>query len=712
MTENTTACGEAFAVALAENKSRVRLTGTYGGWQNTDHLHEAVVFWKTIRERRENEDCAELNDVIRNYSGLGKGNILLDTVAKLELFLVRVFLRVLWFYNIDYQSFESCLRRITSEQIAGIHETYANLYGASPKVPRAFTEGLYNFMRDVRHGCVSVQELLNEKGENDEIRYQSKGAIAFNFFGWDMGFHRYPKENTDGILASTPAGTFLSLTNRTSAEKVFTTNKGEGGVYWWLYKTCRSNYLWNRDGVVEFSKKICPAFWYTVLCWITFLFLSPLAFGVTFLMDEHWYAYPVATVGLITPLILAVAIFKYLCGRILDVFACGASWIEKKFPKVVIDREFWEDFRDGAVVWFAFACGTLLFSALVWGIYLFFGESNLSAAIIGIFALLYGYYMAYYKEWTWPTSVPWIGKPVTAFIIIEMVYIYNANIIEFFYALSGWTFSHLPFVFFTLFCTGVLAAWWWFDKKLNAFADSAQYERVEKIYGMAMFVSGALLIGLFASVFWMQRALFGWNVFGPFFSVVAVGISAALLLQAGFMINLKPRKMVNQRLIVKDVPRYGYKRERFYTMMKKNSWLLSLEDPLPALYQIWSFAASFFPGEEREKFLYIDEKGFSLIEEYQKYFNTHSNVQHTALLKFLLNGVPVEEAKEAILAKKARYSRIKNWWTCVYDRSLGPVGKFFQIVWCWCLMMIHSACEWWEQMNEMCPLESKTEKLK
>jgi hypothetical protein len=223
--EEPTACAQAFAFALTENEKNISLTGKYSSEGKKELIKKPLALWETIIEIKKREDENEFWEILKEYSK--SNNMRIATVARLESFPTRVLRRVLWFYNIDYQSKESFLRRITIEQIRAISETYNDLYGVDPKVPRCFIEGLYNFIR----GCVPgqqvlLEDLMNEEREEDSLRYQAKGALAFNFFRWDMGFHKYPKAETDEILASTTAETFLSLVSK---EKIFETNKEEGG---------------------------------------------------------------------------------------------------------------------------------------------------------------------------------------------------------------------------------------------------------------------------------------------------------------------------------------------------------------------------------------------------------------------------------------------------------------------------------------------------
>lgn len=197
----STACAEAFAFKLAENNKTVLLTGKYKTEDERITMKEALAFWNTVRERRSVEDKDEIWAVLKQYSWHSNG--LLSAVARLESLPSRVYGKVLRFYDIDYQSFESCLRRLTHDQICGINETYNSLYGKKPKLPRCFREGVVNMIRElIPLQSVAVSDLLNEDEEEYLGRYKNKNARGFDFVFWG---DKHQKEKKESLVPDTAA---------------------------------------------------------------------------------------------------------------------------------------------------------------------------------------------------------------------------------------------------------------------------------------------------------------------------------------------------------------------------------------------------------------------------------------------------------------------------------------------------------------------------
>lgn len=722
--------GKVFAFKLWAAKRLVLLTGEYKTKKERKRVTEALAFWKTIRGLEKTGD--KVWAVFKQYSL--HENVLVRTAAKLEALPTRVFRRVLWFYNIDYQSLESCLRRLTPEQIASIDETYSDLFGVAgdPKVPRCFTEGLYNFVQ--QHNPwkrVAVEDLLNEE-ENDGSRYETKGAIAFNFFEWDMGFYKYPKEATDEMLADTVAETFLSLTNKISTEKVFTTNKGEGGTYRWLYKTCRSNYLWNRGKAVEFSKKTCPAFWYTMAVWAIFLFLSPVAFYISIFGTHgtHWHSYLRDALGLVTPGIFLAATVKYVVLKIGEVVGEGVEWLEQHIKAFHVDREYWENFGE-LVGTFAVCAIVALVTCAIWeALHMFFLGSIFSATLITTFLVFYVFHMVYYEKWMSPTSVPWVGKPIVLFVVLRAIHDYHEDILHFliwvkqvFVDALTLVQENIPLILVAVSWLGFAAAWKFAFSGMNKLAEDGGYHkpetrvRMEKFYATTMCVTWvftALCLGgsvYFLWLYWESLWQFGL----PFLVFVLVFFAGFIALDFFLVNNSNPLVILNEKKLLgyeNDHESYSSRRADFYKLMARNGWIRTLEDPLPVVEKLWKFADRFLRTDDYRELFLIDEDGFALLSAYSEGLSRYHGFNSWDVVPFMVQGKPFKEAIKILSEEQERKQNFRRKLVRIYDltlgRIVGPIQKFLE----WIRMMLYSAQKIWSELNEMCPLETQTKEIK
>jgi hypothetical protein len=725
------AYSEAVASRFAENEKHVSLTGTY----IMDEIHygsvrKALAFWKTIRGLRRTEKEDDIWSILKQYSSYE--NVFVRTVAKLESLPIRVFQRVLWFYNIDYQSLESCLRRLTLEQMSGISETYDDLFGSNPKVPRCFTEGFYNTVQQcLPWAKVAVDTLLNEDVVYKDSRLETKGALAFNFFGWDIGFHRYPKEETDEMLSDTVAETFHSLHSvKVDEEKNFTTNKGEGGIYFFLYKTLRYNYLWRNHEKVVFDEKICPGIRYTVAAWIIFLFLSPLAFYISVFGAQHgthWHSYLRYALGAITPGIFLAAGVKYVVFKVGEVVGKGVGWLEQHVKALHIDREYWEGLWELLLVFFVCAVLAIITCAVWTGLYLVFLGSIFSATLITTFLGLYVFHMFYYEKWIFPTSVPWIGKPVVLFVILKVLYGYHRDVLDF----LVWTKQLLAAVLILLgenipmaiIATSVISfgfVWKMASGTMNHFVESDDYSesektaRVEKFYAVAVCCTWILVALYFVGI-----ACFFWTMGEPLWQV---GTSAAFLIILlsvfviaieFFMVNdLKPRGILNQRKIMIKCSRYSERKNGFYKLMSKNHWIRTLEDPLPIVEKLWKFTDRFLLPDDYRELLSIKGKGFFFLDEYRTGLSYYHGWNPAEVIRFMVEGKPFKEAMKILAEKKERKQNSRRKLVRIYDLTLGCIVRPIQKVGNWFGMMIYSAQKIWKEFNEMCPLETPTKEIK
>ncbi len=211
----------------------------------------------------------------------------------------------LWYENVDFQSVECLLRRMTKEQFESLKHHYDLVQsGVQAKKLPCFTKGVIN----------KVWGLFNPSFVEQD-RMATKAAIAYDFFGMSMGFKLYSEVTKDDQAPQELASQFLSKRKRDSGD--FEVNKEHGGVYWLLYRLLRSNSLYNEGDEVRLGRWVCPGFWVTIILWGILVLASPAslvaALGLYFMNGVT--SWTLLGVGAITPVILGAIGIKKACGR-------------------------------------------------------------------------------------------------------------------------------------------------------------------------------------------------------------------------------------------------------------------------------------------------------------------------------------------------------------------------------------------------------------
>jgi hypothetical protein len=212
--------------------------------------------------------------------------------------------RWLWHDNVDFQSIEGFLRRITKEQEASLDLTYQ--LAVEQKIDAqelpCFQEGAVNWLWNTLR-----------LPRSHEPRWASKSALAYDFFGWNMGFQKYPMHRDDTEAPDEFARQFFSSHHRhlnwvaTPSRGAFEVNQETGGLYWYLYRTLRGNALWGDPDDVKLGSWICPGFYLTLLGWMYFLLISPLMLVIFLaLLTQGHSSLLFLMLGLHTPSIIAL----------------------------------------------------------------------------------------------------------------------------------------------------------------------------------------------------------------------------------------------------------------------------------------------------------------------------------------------------------------------------------------------------------------------
>lgn len=289
-------------------------------------IADALTFWQFVRKE---VGYFKRQDFCRQF--LNDKNYLIRIVARIEILPDAVWRKILWVKNIDFMSYESTLRRLTEDQINSINEAFDSLENSKPKLPKVFLVNIFDIIK-VFLGLITVKKLiLGTYG--DESRWYSKGAWAFNLLSLDFGFSLYPGGVNDDIkITNKKFSRFLSIKEHIND---FIVNQ-EDGLYWKLYKSARSNYVWFPKKEVELSTHVCPGFWKTLVLHLLFWIVSPIGFTLLLIYWINTGIFPfnldevslIVFIGnilmiipfILTPLWIAIALIKIfftLIGKLL-----------------------------------------------------------------------------------------------------------------------------------------------------------------------------------------------------------------------------------------------------------------------------------------------------------------------------------------------------------------------------------------------------------
>ncbi len=172
-----------------------------------------------------------------------------------------------WSVNLDIQSRESFLRRLLRSQIESVRGAYVEFFEYEC-VPSCMSDGSF---RTWTHRNVSYESLAAEPLVSDK-RTESKSAWNKEYAYMNFGHALYPEGAADDTSESGVFRKFLSVKNHVND---FAVNQHDG-LYWFLYRTLRSNYVWNRNAEVKLSPRICPGFWVTIMSWFFITLFSPI----------------------------------------------------------------------------------------------------------------------------------------------------------------------------------------------------------------------------------------------------------------------------------------------------------------------------------------------------------------------------------------------------------------------------------------------------
>lgn len=679
----------------------------------------ALIFWKFLRKNYSTINVKEKRNRLADFlykDPLAQNNYLVRVVAMIESLPTTIWRKLLWRENIDFSSYESCLRRLSEDQIREIEGNYNDLFSyAKVSTPRVLKKSWRDRIK-LFLGITSVKKIL-EEGYNDQARNQSKGAYAFSLLGLDFGFSLYPKGNNDDTkITNKKYSRFLSIKEHIND---FIVNQ-EDGKYWWLYRTARSNYAINPGKKVKMKTHVCPGFWMTLILHSSFWIMSPIALLLTGLMLVKNGFTPAISITAIfaSPMIIWTAI---LILRIIFKAISGISEnnIILKSLAYIIPFCLLAAAICVSIVYLIPVCGLILAILFVptFIFYVIFAcvavvnDYNykdiprlvrlLLHLIVGIFAV--GVFVKFFAEMV-------IDFVITAMSGLWQWYISNL-------LLSNWLF--LSFVFAGLFI--------WFIRVF--LEDEKRFVSLRKVFAYLSWGFFILTSAVFLYLS-LKVGFFGVAEFGLipilFFVFVSLAFSYAVVMLGQINLgNIEERLLALNFLKTVNDGITGFSYKIYIANIIKSKWLNSLDagEKWCMINRIQELALSFFWSYPRYRInfvsLLINKGSIGIIKILEdsvteiKDFDG-SRGDRLEIIEMVVSGLSVKKALETIEVERSKYSKF-----------IRGVSKFFGII-IYPLVMIYDGMVWvfrkigqffgtledlWGLFNKRCPFVSQQKYL-
>lgn len=297
--------------------------------KHVTHTIKALAFWAFIEEElgalkgSAQDQLSTRRSILKEF--LSESSPLIALVAMIESLPTSLWRHILWKENIDFISPASFLRRITPSQYCAIKTAYDQLFkGHIPATLHTWHSNRRHRSEENRQA--DLEKLLTEPYTFEE-HHASKGSWAYNLLHIDFGFNQYPHgPDSDHAETEFSLANFWSIKNH---QLDFVVNQFNG-LYWWFYRTARSNFVYRPNRKVQLNTHICPGFWYTLFIHLVFWIGSPAAATTFFasytpsgLMASSEILIPasLAVVGSLTSIWLTLALIKLIFRKAIVAIA-------------------------------------------------------------------------------------------------------------------------------------------------------------------------------------------------------------------------------------------------------------------------------------------------------------------------------------------------------------------------------------------------------
>ena len=713
---------------ISQNEKKKMVTGLLF-W----HFMRHVVSKKSRSEMKKTR--RSLFDIIKNQPA-AKENRYLTIVAMIESLPNTVWRKLLWRENIDFVSFEACLRRLNNEQIKAIEENYDDLFSSqhAARIPRVFKKS-WRDKTKIFFGKITVNSILKEK-YNLEKRYQSKGAYAFNLLGLDFGFSLYPKGNNNDIQITNKKLTrFLSAKEHIND---FIVNQ-EDGKYWWLYKKVRSNYAFFPNKEVQIKTHICPGFWKTLIIQALFWIVSPLALIATgaAIMQNGISEQTLAPAILALPMIIwgLAALLRLLFNFGLQplwkrVINPAWQWTQKNKRMNFIIYPFFAIF----LLAFFGVCAFMFFN-LIWIIF----KALLPIAgplLTVLFLLSLLFYIFFLLVCVGKEKPLFRYKNMPKFLKLAIPFPIAALAIVLFdkyltYVLVNFFVEAAKSIWF-LYTDNLLLANWLilisiffgvFTYFFLTFTDDEKrFVKYERLF--TLLIGGvALVIGAIYFTMILQSDVFSAPWSGIIILLIIILVTLSFLMKKRVnKENIEEREELRKTLFALDIA--DRVSGAYVTMLLKSSWLNKLEPAKKKemLEVITILAGAFFRhgGSSREDFFeLLVNKGSqkildTLVMHSQAIKNAYTPYEKWVMIKMLCNGKSLRQAEKFIERKQTVKQKTNQTVKIFFRILLWPIKYVAKKIW-WFLKKVWEIISTlrflWELFNKLCPYVSEQKLL-
>lgn len=669
---------------------------SYQNYSDKESLEmaEALTFWRSLREIyagnfSKNNLSGTIShqriskEFILEYVD-GTQNPFLSLVAHIEMLPTEVMHRMFRHYNIDFASYESCLRRLWSskDQVKGVFVTYNALFRDEAEMPPCYIDGYKNKLKAFAEIIPSqVQDICWESDEAVFVssRYNTQIRAILYDFGMDVGYVLYPNKTEDtklGYSVSTQLGKMLT---QRSEDKQFELNKEDGIYVRILFELTRSNAIWRSDATVKLGQWFCPGFLVTLILLALYFIVSPLCAYLSYIsFTSHgpWYLSVLLAVpgSVIFIILLVTGIYKLYIS------------IEKEsitnFDKEA--DEHWDVLWTEAKFTSAYSVVLAVLIAIAAGFFNLFYESHELTGIYTLVTVMWFVSMRRHGKFIspWDIGLPW--KALSIFLGLYVLVI-NTDI-----AISIWSFIALNYlvIAFTLLLAffiiaGIITIYT--IKQLYNTLDTKMIDTIEEIY--TFIVLGLMIVCLLLTgggVLSVPHV--GTQLAYPLF--VLIGTMSVAVFGTLYAYG-RPKQMVSTIEILTDakiknhIPLLKNVYESNFwlataTRKKRNKALKTFETFLTKISQTHRWRASMF-------LIHINAESIHRLEQLNKETKSEgTSEQYLMVLEQIISGKSLAFARKETLRlelqKKAPWPIVKLiqkiWSICTHR-----VGQVLSIIW-------------------------------
>ena len=686
-------------------------------------IGDALIFWRFYENLQEHlgdiKDLPGDIDVLRHE--------FLERVASEDTFrgFVACWLRLpvtvmetlKWSANLDIQSRESFLRRLEHCQLKVVREAYDEFFVHRVR-PSCLSDGVF---RRLVHAGVTYESLQAEPLLSGK-RTESKCAWGRNVAHLDFGHAKYPQGPADDAADSGAFRKFFSVKNHAHD---FAVNQHDG-LYWFFYRTLRSNYLWNRNGHVELHPMICPGFWFTLIGWLFFTLISPaLAFTVTFpVMTGNvglsFLSFAGSMLGLVTPVLLVLLSIFYI-GRDTPTI----EWLGNALDNHVVQfgTAWFHFFR---FLWFSF--WTIMFGLITLLFYVG-EEAPVVYPVIGLLWLLSYWYLCF-KDNSVAPSLDGNGRSV---LVILGVSAFIASAPYWSEILSGiMAIAELIFLIISLFGLQILligliigAAYTvgTYSNRLKEFQTARTGVTAERVTNERRFFIGLVsVMGAFYGglLLWAGYSLLttdslNWVLLYPFLVLVIVLVFTWLVFDNAYAVQRADPKLVLRRNAYINRLREEGEEGVFLYRLMANDWVINHEDPVGAAKGVQAFVnrlTGFLDDASGLRMASIGVIDAGTAKRFKDYtrevvYEAYLVLDHYCYGEFVrlaYEGFSPEQALRGAHKLRAVLDGKKSFWEEFFlFRWIEAVFDFFAAIWNGIIKVFRDLFGMWQLLHKYCP---------